>query len=122
MIIEDKLCRVGSQEIFRVNALCYVGGAAMGAMVDPTSGPELTNDRMFQPGDPIRLSKLGESRMKRAPSKTGRVLRGTGSQRSSQNAIRVQFDGMKYPVSLHLSYIELLDAKDTTNEREMEAR
>src|SRR6266404_2163072 len=122
MIIEDKLCRVGSQEIFRVNALCYVGGAAMGAMVDPTSGPELTNDRMFQPGDPIRLSKLGESRMKRAPSKTGRVLRGTGSQRSSQNAIRVQFDGMKYPVSLHLSYIELLDAKDTTNEGEMKAR
>jgi hypothetical protein len=110
---------------------------------DPPSGPEFTNDhlsrmyqdvfklrtqvrqaeaRMFQPGDPIRLSTLGESRMKRAPSKTGRVVRGTGSQRSSQNAVRVQFDGMKNPVSLHLSYIELLDAKDPANEGEVRAR
>ena len=78
--------------------------------------------KVHQPGDPIRLSKLGESRIKRAPSKTGTVLRGTGPQRSSQNAVRVQFDGMKNPVSLHLSYIELLDAKDNTNEGEMEAR
>jgi DNA-binding protein H-NS len=29
-----------------------------------------------QPGDPIRLSKLGESRIERAPSKTGMVVRG----------------------------------------------
>ena len=109
----------------------------------PTRGPELANGhrgrkyqdvlklrlqarqmeaRMFQPGDPIRLSKLGEDRIKRAPSKTGRVVRGTGGQGSSQHAVRVQFDGMKYPVSLHLTYIELLDAKGTTNEGEMEAR
>ncbi len=120
-----------------------LGGAAMSAEDGPTGGPELANGllgrkyqdvlklrlqvrqieaRMFQPGDPIRLSKLGEDRIKRAPSKTGRVVRGTGSQRSSQNAVRVQFDGMKHPVSLHLSYIELLDAKDTTNEGEMKAR
>ena len=99
----------------------------MSVVDDPTSGPELTNDhqaeaRMFQPGVSIRLSKLGESRMKRAPSKTGRVLRGTGSQRSSQNAVRVQFDGMKNPVSLHRSYIEPLDANETTSEGEMKAR
>jgi hypothetical protein len=75
----------------------------------------------FKPGDPIRLSKLGESRIKRAPSKTGTVVRGTGNQRSwSQNAVRVQFDGMKYPVSLHRSYIEAQD-KDATNEREVVA-
>jgi len=94
----------------------------MSVVDDPTSGPELTNDhqaeaQMFQPGVSIRLSKLGESRMRRAPSKTGRVLRGTGSQRSSQNAVRVQFDGMKHPVSLHLSYIELLHATDNGSGR-----
>jgi hypothetical protein len=71
---------------------------------------------VHQPGDPIRLSKLGESRIKRAPSKTGTVLRGTGSQRSSRNAVRVQFDGMKTPVSLHRSYIEPLDANETSSE------
>ena len=81
-----------------------------------------TEARMFQPGDPIRLSKLGEDRIKRPPSKTGRIVRGTGGRGSSQHAVRVQFDGMKHPVSLHLSYIELLDAKHTTNEGEMEAR
>ena len=74
-----------------------------------------------QPGDPIRLSKLGESRIERAPSKTGTVLRGTGTQRSSQNAVRVQFDGMKNPMSLHRSYIEPLDANETTNEGDMKA-
>jgi hypothetical protein len=77
---------------------------------------------VHQPGDPIRLSKLGESRIKRAPSKTGTVLRGTGTQRSSRNAVRVQFDGMKNPVSLHRSYIEPLDANEITGEGEMKAR
>jgi hypothetical protein len=77
---------------------------------------------VHQPGDPIRLSRLGESRMKRAPSKTGTVLRGTGTQRSSRNAVRVQFDGMKNPVSLHRSYIEPLDANETTSDGEMKER
>jgi hypothetical protein len=81
-----------------------------------------TEARMFQPGDPIRLSKLGEDRIKRPPSKTGRVVRGTGGRGSSQHAVRVQFDGMKHPVNLHLSYIELLDPKDNTNAGEMKAR
>src|SRR6266436_1470246 len=120
-----------------------VGDAAMIAGQGPTPGPELadghtrrkyqdalkhllqvrqTEARMFQPGDPIRLSKLGEDRIKRPPSKTGRIVRGTGGRGSSQHAVRVQFDGMKHPVSLHLSYIELLDPRDNTNEGEMEAR
>ncbi len=139
VIIEARLYRVDFAGNFSTRRFMLVGGAAVSAENDPTGGPEFTNNhlsrdmlklrlvrqaeaRMFQPGDPIRLSKLGESRIKRAPSKTGRVVRGTGSQRTSQNAVRVRFDGMKYPVSLHLSYIELLDAKDTTNEGEMMAR
>jgi len=60
----------------------------------------------FQPGDPIRLSKLGESRMKRAPSKTGRIVGVAGDRNISQNVVRIQFDGMKRPVSLHRTYIE----------------
>jgi hypothetical protein len=120
-----------------------LGGAAMMAEDGPTGGPELadghpgqkyqdvfrhwlqvrqTEARMFQPGDPIRLSKLGEDRIKRPPSKTGTIVRGTGGRGPSQHAVRVQFDGMKHPVSLHLSYIELLDPKDDTNPGEMMAR
>jgi hypothetical protein len=120
-----------------------LGGAAMIAEDGPTRGPELANGhpdrkyqnvlkdwlqvrqteaRMFQPGDPIRLSKLGEERIKRPPSKTGRIVRGTGGRGSSQHAVRVQFDGMKYPVNLHLSYIERLHPKDNTNAGEMKAR
>jgi hypothetical protein len=80
VIIEDRF-RVGSQGNFRPDALCFLGGAAMSAEDGPTGGPELANGhlgrkyqdvlklrlqvrqaeaRMFQPGDPIRLSKLGE--------------------------------------------------------------
>jgi hypothetical protein len=61
----------------------------------------------FRPGDPVRLSKLGESRMKRAPAKTGKVV-GAGNRNFSPNIVRVQFDGMKRPVSLHRTYIEKL--------------
>jgi hypothetical protein len=120
-----------------------LGGAAMSAENDPTRGRELANARlgrkyqdvlkhwlqvrqtealMFQPGDPIRLSKLGEDRIKRPPSKTGRIVRGTGGRGSSQHAVRVQFDGLKHPVSLHVSYIELLDRKIIPNAGEMQAR
>jgi hypothetical protein len=59
----------------------------------------------FQPGDPVRLSKLGESRMKRAPAKTGKIV-GAGNRNLNPNIVRVQFDGMKHPVSLHRTYIE----------------
>jgi hypothetical protein len=59
----------------------------------------------FQPGDTVRLSKLGESRMKRAPAKTGKIV-AAGNRNLSPNIVRVQFDGMKRPVSLHRTYIE----------------
>jgi hypothetical protein len=61
----------------------------------------------FQPGDTVRLRKLGESRMKRAPAKTGKVV-GAGNRNFSPNIVRVQFDGMKRPMSLHRTYIEKL--------------
>ena len=52
----------------------------------------------------VRLSELGASRLKKAPSKTGRIV-GTG--KASKLTIRVLFHGMKRPVSLHQSYLEL---------------
>jgi hypothetical protein len=60
----------------------------------------------FRPGDTIRLSKLGESRMKRASSKSGRIVGVARDGKISPNAVRVQFDGMKRPVSLHWTYVE----------------
>jgi hypothetical protein len=59
---------------------------------------------IFQIGDRVRLSELGASRIKKAPSKTGRVI---GAGKVSKLTIRVLFDGMKSPVSLHQSYLEL---------------
>jgi hypothetical protein len=41
--------------------------------------------------------------MKEAPSKVGRVV---GAGKASKLTIRVLFDGMKCPVSLHQSYLE----------------
>jgi hypothetical protein len=38
----------------------------------------------FQPGDTVRLSKLGESRMKRAPAKTGKIV-AAGNRNLSPN-------------------------------------
>jgi hypothetical protein len=68
------------------------------------------NQMTFQPGDPVRLSKLGELRIRRAPSKTGKVVGKAGTTKSSQNTIRVLFDGMSYPVSMHRTYIEPLNS------------
>lgn len=62
------------------------------------------NQPIFQMGDQVRLSELGASRIKKAPSKAGRVV---GAGKASKLTIRVLFDGMKYPVSLHQSYLEL---------------
>jgi hypothetical protein len=62
-----------------------------------------TNQAIFQMGDRVRLSELGASRMKEAPSKVGRVV---GAGKASKLTIRVLFDGMKCPVSLHQSYLE----------------
>jgi hypothetical protein len=59
---------------------------------------------IFRMGDRVRLSELGASRLKKAPSKTGRIV---GAGKASKLTIRVFFDGMKRPVSLHQSYLEL---------------
>jgi hypothetical protein len=63
-----------------------------------------TNEPIFRTGDQVRLSKLGANRIKKAPSTTGRVV---GAGKASKLTIRVLFDGMKSPVSLHQSYLEL---------------
>ena len=59
---------------------------------------------IFRMGDRVRLGELGASRLKKAPSKTGRIA---GAGKASKLTIRVLFDGMKRPVSLHQSYLEL---------------
>ncbi|WP_143278245.1 hypothetical protein [Bradyrhizobium sp. UFLA03-84] len=61
---------------------------------------------VFRIGDKVRLSQLGANRIKKAPSKTGRVV---GAGKTSRRAFRVLFDGMRFPVSLHQSYLELDD-------------
>jgi hypothetical protein len=68
-----------------------------------------TDVRIFRIGDQVRLSELGATRLKKAPSKTGRVV---GAGTASKLAVRVLFDGMRCPVSLHQSYLELDDRKD----------
>ena len=86
--------------------------APAGSLTQDQFGPfaaraEGEGEMTFQPGDTVRLSKLGESRMKRAPAKTGKVVE-AGNRNFSPNIVRVQFDGMKRPVSLHRTYIEKL--------------
>ncbi|MCC8942817.1 hypothetical protein H8A99_42025 [Bradyrhizobium sp. Arg68] len=71
---------------------------AAGIIMLPTDQPN------FQIGDRVHLSELGASRLKKAPSKTGRIV---GAGKASKLAVRVLFDGMKTPVSLHQSYLEL---------------
>ncbi|WP_338832288.1 hypothetical protein [Bradyrhizobium sp. 27S5] len=63
-----------------------------------------TEQPIFQIGDRVHLSELGASRMKRALYTTGSVV---GAGKASKLAVRVLFDGMKTPVSLHQSYLEL---------------
>lgn len=60
-----------------------------------------------QPGDRVRLSELGEIRVKAARGKTGIVL--LSRLNSSRNVIRVLFAGSKVPVRLHRSYLERCD-------------
>jgi hypothetical protein len=62
----------------------------------------------FEIGDRVCLSALGESRMRRTPSKAGKVV-GFGF---SGTRIRVLFDGLSRPTTLHHSYLK--------NERELE--
>lgn len=57
----------------------------------------------FRVGDRVRLSELGRTRMTRTRTGTAKVV-GFGR---SETTIRVVFDGSSYPVSIHVSYLEL---------------
>jgi hypothetical protein len=63
---------------------------------------------LFEIGDRVCLSRLGESRLKRAPSKAGTVI-GFGF---SAARVRVRFDGLSQPTTLHETYLEKERAKD----------
>jgi hypothetical protein len=56
----------------------------------------------FRVGDRVKLSDLGMQRMPRNKSTTAKVV-GFGR---SDTRIRIVFDGSRYPVSIHTSYLE----------------
>jgi hypothetical protein len=60
------------------------------------------DEEPFQKGDRVRLSGLGRERMPRNRATTARVV-GFGR---SDTRIRIVFDGSRYPVSVHVSYLE----------------
>jgi hypothetical protein len=55
----------------------------------------------FEVGDRVRLSVLGESRIRKPHSKVGKVV-GYGF---SEARVRVLFDGLSQPTTLHHSYL-----------------
>jgi hypothetical protein len=59
-------------------------------------------EEYFRIGDRVRLSELGRQRMPRNRATTAKVV-GFGR---SDTRIRIIFDGSRYPVSLHASYLE----------------
>jgi hypothetical protein len=61
------------------------------------------SDRQFEFGDYVRLSELGRSRMMRGIERRGRVV-GFGR---TDSVVRVQFEAIQTPVSLHQKYLEL---------------
>lgn len=61
----------------------------------------MTNE--FEIGDRVHLSELGKSRTMRGNDKHGKII-GFGN---TPSVVRVQFDELEYPVSLHRSYLEL---------------
>ena len=61
-----------------------------------------TEQEYFQVGERVRLSQLGKERMPRNKSTTAKVV-GFGR---SDTRIRIVFDGSRYPVSIHSSYLE----------------
>lgn len=61
-----------------------------------------TEQEYFRVGDRVRLSQLGRERMPRNKSTTAKVV-GFGR---SDTRIRIIFDGSRYPVSIHTSYLE----------------
>lgn len=59
-------------------------------------------DDIFKVGTRIKLSPLGKERSRRAKVQTGVVV----GKPFQTDAVRVQMDGMKQPITLHVSYIE----------------
>src|SRR5215216_1795725 len=60
-----------------------------------------TANILFEIGDRVCLSKLGESRIRKPRSKAGKVV-GFGF---SEARVRVLFDGLRRPTTLHHSYL-----------------
>jgi hypothetical protein len=60
-----------------------------------------TTNKRLEIGDRVCLSKLGESRIKKPHSKAGKVV-GVGF---SEARVRVLFDGLRRPITLHHSYL-----------------
>ena len=59
-------------------------------------------DDVFGIGTRIKLSPLGKERSRRTKVQTGVVV----GKPFQSDAVRVQMDGMKQPITLHISYIE----------------
>ena len=59
-------------------------------------------EECFRVGERVRLSELGRQRMPRNKATAAKVV-GFGR---SDTRIRIVFDGSKYPVSVHVSYLE----------------
>lgn len=67
--------------------------------------------KIFEIGDRVCLSKLGESRIRKPHARAGTVV-GFGF---SKTRIRVLFDGRRQPTTLHCSYLSM----DEGEEREV---
>jgi hypothetical protein len=68
--------------------------------------PDADDIPEFIKGTRCRLSELGIATNPRATMKAGIIL---GRGRSANN-VRILFDGLKTPVSLHKKYIEVIEA------------
>ena len=64
--------------------------------------PMAAEEEDFRIGERVRLSALGRERMPRNRATTAKVV-GFGR---SDTRIRILFDGSRYPVSIHVSYLE----------------
>jgi hypothetical protein len=62
----------------------------------------------FRSGDRVRLSRLGDERCLRMPSRIGTVTKSRHESRLA-NVVVILFDGMRNTRRLHWTYIERLD-------------
>jgi hypothetical protein len=67
----------------------------------------------MKPGCRFQLTRLGAERCPKLRGRTGTIL---GMARSTR-AYRVLFDGMKFPQSLHRSYITPIDQMNRISSR-----